>query len=242
MGHDDPLADSLQLDLAMKGLKRIKPRTADPRLPITPLILQSMFEVLSHHAHSYNNILLWAASCLGFFGFLRSGEFTVSSLEEFDHRRHLTPMDVSVDDHNNPHLMGVRLKYSKTDQLGEGLTIYMGRTGSNICPVSAMTSYLQLRGLSCGPLFRLQDGTPLSRSLLVTWLKQTLAAAGIDSSRFSGHSYRIGVATTAASKGVGDATIQTLGRWRSESYKRYIRVPRQELGSISRTLVSNISS
>ena len=57
--------------------------------------------------------------------------------------------------------------------------------------------------------FRLQDGTPLSRSLLVTWLKQNLAAAGIDSSRFSGHSYRIGAATTAASKGVGDATIQT---------------------------------
>ena len=63
MGHDDPLADSLQLDLAMKGLKRIKPRTADPRLPITPLILQSMFEVLRATMHiriiiSYCGLLL----------------------------------------------------------------------------------------------------------------------------------------------------------------------------------------
>ena len=85
MGHDDPLADSLQLDLAMKGLKRIKPYMY--RRPQTTWFPESMFEVLSHDAQLSNK----------FFGFLRSGEFTVSSLEVFDHRWHFTPMD----DHNN---------------------------------------------------------------------------------------------------------------------------------------------
>ena len=44
-------------------------------------------------------------------------------------------------------------------------------------------------------------------------VKAALARAGIDSSRYSGHSFRIGAATTAAQVGIGDATIKAMGRW-----------------------------
>ena len=85
-------------------------------------------------------------------------------------------------------------------------------------------------------------GKPLSRQVLVKMLKETLVEAGMDYSRFSGHSFRIRAATTALAKGVSDAKIQTLGRWASESYKRYIRIPRNELAGISAVLAKDASA
>ena len=82
----------------------------------------------------------------------------------------------------------------------------------------------------------LPDGKPLTGMALVSWLKSTLQQIGVNPTQFSGHSFLIGAATTAAARGIGDATIQTLGRWKSDSYTRYIRIPRNELSTLSGTL------
>ena len=237
-GHRDPLDNTLQLQLLLRGIKRIKPSLADSRLPITPLILQAILEVVTREPHSYTNVMMWAACCLGFFAFLRSGEFTVNGT--YDKERHLGVEDVAVDSWQEPALLAITLRYSKTDQDRRGITLYIGRTQKRICPISALLAYLVLRRRisACGPLFVAENGSPLSRDKLVSWLKSTLAAAGIDASHFSGHSFRIGAASTAAAKGIEDSTIQALGRWQSDSFKRYIRLPRQELAAISQTLVS----
>ena len=71
-GHGDPLKGCLQLELVLKGFKRWKPRSQDQRLPITPWILQKIKAVVLQNPHEYDNILFWAACCLGFFAFLRS--------------------------------------------------------------------------------------------------------------------------------------------------------------------------
>lgn len=46
-------------------------------------------------------------------------------------------------------------------------------------------------------------------------------------------------ATMAAAKGLADSTIQSLGRWRSESFKRYVQIPvaEFEVAAISGQLV-----
>ena len=49
----------------------------------------------------------------------------------------------------------------------------------------------------------------------------------------SGHSFRIGAAITAVQQGLGDATVQMLGRWRSGAYKTYVRTPREQLAGFS---------
>ena len=64
----------------------------------------------------YDNIMLWAACYLGFFAFLRSGEFTVPSLADFNPSIYLTPQDFAVDSIENPSMVLVRIKASKCDQ------------------------------------------------------------------------------------------------------------------------------
>ena len=115
-GFGDPLVGKLQLDLLLGGVRRKKPSTHDKRLPVTPLILEKIYGVLSKDPSDYENRLLWAACCLGFFGFLRSGEFT-SETDKFDPTWHLSIQDLATDSTTNPSLLQVLIKGSKTDQL-----------------------------------------------------------------------------------------------------------------------------
>lgn len=62
----------------------------------------------------------------------------------------------------------------------------------------------------------------------------------MDCSRYSGHSFRIGAATTAIARGVPESTVQMLGRWESDPFKRYyIRIPRQDLAQISKKMATD---
>ncbi len=57
-------------------------------------------------------------------------------------------------------------------------------------------------------------------------MKDALDEAGVDPGQYSGHSFRIGAATTAAARGLEDSTVRTLGRWKSLAYLEYIKIPR----------------
>ena len=67
--------------------------------------------------------MFWAACTLAYFGFLRSSEFTVSSLATFDPQIHLTVADVSVDSKVHSTSMQVNIKASKTDPFQQGCSI-----------------------------------------------------------------------------------------------------------------------
>ena len=242
VGLPDPYASSSwpRLEYVLKGIR--KPVTTGqgtkPRLPITPLVLRQIRSTWQPQAEEPDVVMLWASFCLGFFGFMRAGEFTVPSDGSFDPQVHLTVGDIALDSHSAPTMMRVSLKASKTDPFRHGVHIFIGLTDNELCPITAMLRYLAIRGNAPGPLFRFADGRYLTRQRLVDRLRRVLNEANINCSEYCGHSFRIGAATMAAARGIQDATIKMLGRWESSAYQRYIQTPREDLSAISTILAT----
>ena len=182
--------------------------------------------------------MLWSASLTTFFSFCRSGEITVENVDNYDPSTHHSFADVAVDNPSSPSVISLNIKYSKTDTGRAGYQVVLGGTGDDLCPVTALLTYLARRGDKPGALFQWKDGTPLSKSKFVEAVRQALSAAHLPAQDYAGHSFRIGAATTAAMEGVEDSTIQTLGRWRSTSYLLYIRMDPRQSASLSPSLSS----
>ncbi|KAL2096688.1 hypothetical protein ACEWY4_008836 [Coilia grayii] len=88
------------------------------------------------------------------------------------------------------------------------------------------------------PLFVSDDGRPITRSLFQSHLKSIITQVGIPADRYSSHSFRIGAATTAASNGLPELSLKTLGRWTSDAYQLYIRSNPSELKKAQLALMS----
>jgi len=54
-------------------------------------------------------------------------------------------------------------------------------------------------------------------------VKEALKRQGMSGDGISGHSFRIGAATTAAENGATPEELKALGRWRSREYQGYVR-------------------
>jgi hypothetical protein len=209
-----------------------KPRQ---KLPITLDILRDL--------HSTCDILqdgnmLWAAMTMAFYGCLRASEFTTSV--SFDSNIHLCNIDVTFGTLENTPFMKVFIKRSKTDQSNRGFTINISCVPDITCAVCAMHKYQSSKPLQIptAPLFVFASGVPLKKTLFQKNLNLMLSFKNYPINEFSGHSLRIGSATTGASVGLQDWEIKLLGRWTSDAYHRYITASTPLLLQISKRLTN----
>jgi len=126
----------------------------------------------------------------------------------------------------------IQLRSNKTDQEGQGreVAIPLG-SRPETCPVSALRRWMDLAGISSGPLFRgvsrhqrvaEESLTPTAVALIV---KERALAAGLDAALYSGHSLRAGFATAAALGGAPEWAIMKQTGHRSRAMlDRYVRV------------------
>jgi site-specific recombinase XerD len=124
----------------------------------------------------------------------------------------------------------VTLRRSKTDQEGTGQKVGIPRgKHTATCPVRALTAWLELLD-GAGAIFRAVDRlgrirpTRLSDKDVARIVKRAALRAGLDPSRYAGHSLRAGLATSVAVAGVEERAIMAQTRDKSVTVaRRYIR-------------------
>ncbi|CAC5403162.1 unnamed protein product [Mytilus coruscus] len=226
-----------RLDALYRGIKKNEKKSTKPRLPITFTILKDICQFLRKVYYTpYVDILLEAACVTAYFGFLRSGEFTV--LHSFD-----SECNVSIEDIRFlKDKVTFHLKASKTDPFREGVDIHLFASGASVCPVLSLERYMEFRNRKFKDIktqdafFVMENRKALTRNYFISSLKKILAVLGYNSDLYNGHSFRIGASTTAGSK-IEDHLIQTLGRWSSQCYTRYIRTSLSTIQQAQQALV-----
>ena len=105
-----------RLQLLLRGIRRstsaIPKRT---RLPITPLILQQVWQACPAPATDHNAMMMWTAMATCFFGFLWAGKVCCPSASDYDPTWHLCVSDLALDNHSAPTRLYITIKASKTD-------------------------------------------------------------------------------------------------------------------------------
>ena len=133
-----------------------------------------------------------------------------------------------------PQSLELLIPRSKTDPDAEGTRIGIPRgRAAGTCPVRALQAWLQVAGITRGPVFRAvtRHGTPRASALSGEAVRQVVvkraALAGIKATRLepiSPHGLRAGFVTTAYRNGVPDEEIMGHSRHRSLAVMRsYVR-------------------
>lgn len=241
-GFDNPVS-TFYISSIQKGVRRLLGDASSPKLPITPHILLA---IRSHLTFSNTfEVAFWAVCLVAFYSFFRKSNLLPQTQSSFSPTRQLSKENISF----TPDGAVLQVSWSKTIQYQDRiLQIPLPFIpGSKLCPSTAL--WLSCRqGLpsNSSPFQYIDHGshTILVYPVFCRFLKECLGGLGLDSSRYSGHSFRRGGATFALEAGVPADLVQTQGDWRSDAYKVYIdpslqgrRVVAQSMAEAVQTLL-----
>jgi integrase len=221
LGADPSAVTNGRVERVIAGANRFHGNSTKPQpLPITLPILRKLLSTIRLRPFAYggpaDSKCLAAAFSLAFACFMRMGEFT---FDAFDPRFDLQRAAIAYGDDG---IMKITIPASKTDPFRSGVTVVIPSGPADVCPRVAIRTWLAVRtGGPSDPLFSL-SGRGFSRSMVSRHLRRALADSGYVSHLFSGHSFRRGAATWAASIGIPGSEIKALGRWNSDCYKLYV--------------------
>lgn len=209
----------------LRGYGKLR-SSVDNRLPVTVPILQKAFDLLPQLSIShYQSVLFKAMSSLAFFAFLRMGEITIRSVHETCKVLQLSQILTLTNQHGHPTSVKITFQNFKHSYNLPPVSLVISRQlNGTVCPVQRLLDYLRLRGTAAGPLFLNEDRQPVQRKAFADLLAMVFHHLGLPCSNYKGHSFRIGAASLAAEQGLSDAQIRLMGRWKSNAFKKYIRV------------------
>jgi integrase len=205
----------------LAGAKSLFPQKCKDKLPITRDILAQIVT----SGTSKKDINIDAAFTLAFAGFLRMGEITHTATElkskAFTHTK-ATRGDITIA--RDQSSMVFHLKRSKMDTSHAGVRINIAAIpGDPLCPVAAM---IRLHNRDpkpdSAPLFAVNTKA-FSKEAVLAILKRRLIEAGIRPDDYTNHSFRKGAAQHARDCGFAEDQLMPLGRWTSNTVKRYYK-------------------
>lgn len=194
-GHPQPCKDEL-VQTVWKGIRRKK---GSRRKKARPLLVEHVVEICGVLTEKLIDVRDRAILLLGFSAALRRSEIAAIEVGDIEWSEQGIILHV---------------RFSKTDQEGEGRTIGVpyGRNPET-CPVLAVESWIRRAYLEDGPLFRSVDrhrnvsSWGIGDRTIAQVVKKLVARIDLDPEGFSGHSLRSGLATSAAIAGVPERLI-----------------------------------
>ncbi|KAK3261454.1 hypothetical protein CYMTET_29638 [Cymbomonas tetramitiformis] len=179
--------------------------------------------------------VLRAPILVGFYGLFRKDNLTAGKAHAWNARGALVREDILFSERGDT--VWIRIRHSKTIQCGERYrwVPLVAVPGSDLCPVEALRVYmLATVGMrDDAQLFQMEGKgkrgglVPMTRAALVVGIKSMAEKAGLDSSRYAGHSPRRDGAT-AAQRLVDKLYIKLQGDWKSDCWERYCELDEEQ--------------
>ena len=187
------------------GIKRLKGSNQKAKKPILINDLKHIIDVISKlNIREIRKTRDKALILIGFAGGFRRSELVALEIDDIEFVRE-----------------GVKIfvKRSKTDQSGEGMTKAIPSFDSTLyCPVLHLQDWMA-KGKSIN-----RKIFPLSDKSVALIIKKYANLAGLDGSRYAGHSLRSGFATSTAEAGAEERNIMAMtGHKTTQMVRRYIK-------------------
>ena len=186
------------------GIKRLKGTNQKGKKAILINELKIIINAINEEKNESKKYQSKALILIGFAGGFRRSELVAVEFEDLDFVNE-----------------GVKIfiKRSKTDQSGEGMTKGIPYfTNKTYCPVTSLKEWIDFSNIKTGRIFKISD-----KNVALT-IKKYASLAGLDKSKYAGHSLRSGFATSAAELGAEERSIMAMtGHKTTQMVRRYIK-------------------
>ena len=188
----------------LMGIKRKMGVKQTSKKPILINDLKLIINVINKDQNEYKKLQNKALILIGFAGGFRRSELVSIEYEDIEFVNE-----------------GVKIlvQRSKTDQTGFGMIKAIPYFQNKIyCPVTSLKDWINHSKISDGKIFKISDKT-----VALTIQKYALLA-GLDKTKYAGHSLRSGFATSTAETGADERSIMAMtGHKTTQMVRRYIQ-------------------
>ena len=188
----------------LMGIKRKMGVKQTSKKPILINDLKLIINVINKDKNEYKKLQNKALILIGFAGGFRRSELVSIKYEDIEFVNE-----------------GVKIlvQRSKTDQTGLGMMKAIPYFQNKIyCPVTSLKDWISHSKISDGKIFKISDKT-----VALTIQKYALLA-GLDKTKYAGHSLRSGFATSTAETGADERSIMAMtGHKTTQMVRRYIQ-------------------
>ncbi len=188
----------------LMGIKRKMGIKQTSKKPLLISDLKQIIDVINEDNNQFKKFQNKALILIGFAGGFRRSELVSIEFEDIDFVNE-----------------GVKIiiKRSKTDQTGLGMIKAIPYfENKNYCPVISLKEWIDYSKNNNGRIFKISDKT------VALTIKKYALLAGLDNTKYAGHSLRSGFATSTAETGADERSIMAMtGHKTTQMVRRYIQ-------------------
>ena len=213
------------------------------KLPVTPKTLILIKKDLKmSKMGKREQLLIWSACTLLFFGAFRGGEILAQREKSFDPATTLLNKDISLKTimvkEEKIQILQVKLKLEKTNKTGRANIVDVYAANNSTCPVAAWKKLTNTAHSDPNlPAYMADPSTAFTCKRLSKYLADfNKKYFNFPGRSLSTHCFRAGMASTLAKIGYSDEEIKKTGRWSSKAFQEYIRLPRTQRVTMAREI------